>query len=68
MTQSRIPSSELGVNTAAASASVAPAGQPLIGLKNISKAYRARDLETVALDDVSIEIKAGEFVAVMGPL
>jgi putative ABC transport system ATP-binding protein len=51
-----------------ASASITPlAGQPLIRLNNISKAYRLRDLETAALDDVSIEIREGEFVAVMGP-
>jgi putative ABC transport system ATP-binding protein len=40
---------------------------PMIKLANISKLYRAGDVETTALDDVSLEIKPGEFVAVMGP-
>jgi len=39
----------------------------MIRLMNISKAYRTRDLETTALNDVTIEIGEGEFVAVMGP-
>jgi putative ABC transport system ATP-binding protein len=39
----------------------------LIRLRNVRKVYRTLDLETTALDDVSLEIKKGEFVAVMGP-
>jgi putative ABC transport system ATP-binding protein len=39
----------------------------LITLRNIRKNYRADNLETAALADVSLEIDAGEFVAVMGP-
>lgn len=39
----------------------------MIKLEHISKIYRAADVETVALDDVSLEIRAGEFLAVMGP-
>jgi len=39
----------------------------LIRLANIRKLYRTRDLETTALDDVSLDIEEGEFVAVMGP-
>jgi len=39
----------------------------MIRLTNISKTYRTRDLETRALDRVSLEIGQGEFVAVMGP-
>lgn len=40
---------------------------PLIQLRNIRKVYRASALETTALDDVSLDIDEGEFVAVMGP-
>jgi len=39
----------------------------LITLSHISKRYRTSELETTALDDVSLEIREGEFVAVMGP-
>jgi putative ABC transport system ATP-binding protein len=39
----------------------------VIRLNGIRKSYRLRDLETAALDNVSIEIGKGEFVAVMGP-
>ena len=36
-------------------------------LKHISKVYRAAEVETAALDDLSLEIGAGEFLAIMGP-
>jgi putative ABC transport system ATP-binding protein len=39
----------------------------LIKLANVRKLYRTHELETTALDDVSLEIHQGEFVAVMGP-
>lgn len=39
----------------------------IIQAHNISKIYKTGDLETVALADVSFEIKKGEFVAIMGP-
>ena len=39
----------------------------MIQVKHISKVYTSGDVETVALDDVSFEIKKGEFVAIMGP-
>jgi len=41
--------------------------QGVIRLSNISKLYRTSELETVALDDVSLEVEQGEFVAIMGP-
>src|SRR5690242_13151146 len=36
-------------------------------LRNISKNYRADNVETAALDAVSLQVDQGEFVAVMGP-
>lgn len=39
----------------------------MIKLQNLSKVYRTDDIETVALNEVNIEIEAGEFVAIMGP-
>jgi putative ABC transport system ATP-binding protein len=39
----------------------------MITLSRICKRYQTSDLETTALDDVCLEIKRGEFVAVMGP-
>lgn len=44
-----------------------PPAHPLIQLRNVRKVYRTSALETTALDDVSLDIDAGEFVAVMGP-
>jgi ABC-type lipoprotein export system ATPase subunit len=39
---------------------------PIISLKDISKLYGFGDATTVALDEVSLTIEAGEFVGVMG--
>jgi putative ABC transport system ATP-binding protein len=39
----------------------------MISIKNVSKIYATSDLETIALDNVSFEVKKGEFVAIMGP-
>ncbi len=39
----------------------------MLTLKNISKIYRTTDVETRALQDVSFEVTAGEFLAIMGP-
>ena len=39
----------------------------MIKLSNIKKSYRTTDIETLALNNISLEIKQGEFVAVMGP-
>jgi len=40
---------------------------PVIALKDVSKLYGFGDATTVALDEISLEIEQGEFVAVMGP-
>lgn len=39
----------------------------MIKTVNLTKVYRTEDVETTALDQVNIEIKEGEFVAIMGP-
>jgi putative ABC transport system ATP-binding protein len=39
----------------------------MLKLTNVCKTYRTTDIETLALNDVSLEIGAGEFVAIMGP-
>lgn len=39
----------------------------IIQTKNLTKIYKMDSLETVALSNVSFEIKKGEFVAIMGP-
>ncbi len=39
----------------------------MIHLNNIKKVFRTEDIETWALRDVNLEIKQGEFVAIMGP-
>ncbi len=56
----------MNANPAANAAAVGEA-QTLVRLANIRKLYRTRELETTALDDVSMEVRQGEFVAVMGP-
>jgi len=39
----------------------------MIKTENLQKIFRTEEVETLALNDVSIEINDGEFVAVMGP-
>lgn len=39
----------------------------MIKLTNISKSFYTEEIETVALDGVSLEVAEGEFVAIMGP-
>ena len=38
----------------------------MIKLQNLSKVYRTDEVETVALDNINVDIDAGEFVAVRG--
>lgn len=39
----------------------------MIHVSHLSKIYKTGDVETKALDDVSFDIREGEFVAIMGP-
>jgi putative ABC transport system ATP-binding protein len=39
----------------------------MIKAKNLSKVYRTEEVETPALNNVNLEINAGEFVSIMGP-
>lgn len=39
----------------------------MIKVENLTKVFRTEDVETIALDKVSFEVKNGEFVAIMGP-
>ncbi len=38
----------------------------IIELKNISKVFRTKDVETTALENVNLEVEKGEFVSIMG--
>jgi putative ABC transport system ATP-binding protein len=39
----------------------------MVKLTNIEKVYRTSTIETLALQDVNIDVKKGEFLSVMGP-
>ena len=39
----------------------------MIQLKNINKVYRTKTIETVALNEINLEVKEGEFLSIMGP-
>ena len=39
----------------------------MIQLQNIKKVFRTEEIDTSALREVSLEVKEGEFVAIMGP-
>ena len=39
----------------------------MIQIEKLSKIFRTEEVETIALNQVSLEVKDGEFVAIMGP-
>jgi putative ABC transport system ATP-binding protein len=39
----------------------------MIKITNLEKVYRTEEVETVALNKISVQVKEGEFVAIMGP-
>ena len=40
--------------------------QPVIRVENVSRTYRAGDMDVCALNGVSVTVEPGEFVAIMG--
>jgi putative ABC transport system ATP-binding protein len=40
---------------------------PIIALKNIRKTYYTDQIETLALKDINLDVKQGEFISIMGP-
>ena len=50
------------------SARIAPADLPVrISVEGLSKQFRSGGTEVIAVDDVSFQVKQGEFVALLGP-
>ena len=39
----------------------------MIKLTEINKIYRTNEIETVALENVNLEVENGEFLSIMGP-
>lgn len=39
----------------------------MIRIENLTKVFRTEEVETVALNNVSMHVKEGEFIAIMGP-
>ncbi|MFA6677859.1 MAG: ABC transporter ATP-binding protein [Bacteroidales bacterium] len=39
----------------------------MLKIENLSKIFRTEEIETIALNNISFEVKEGEFVAIMGP-
>ena len=39
----------------------------MIKLTGINKIYRTNEIETVALENVNLEVNKGEFLSIMGP-
>lgn len=39
----------------------------LLELKNINKSYQTKTLNTLALNDISLAVKEGDFISICGP-
>ena len=39
----------------------------IISLNGVEKVYRTKEIETIALDNVNLDVDRGEFLSVMGP-
>jgi putative ABC transport system ATP-binding protein len=47
--------------------SVASRGDIAVGLENVEKVYQTDRIETVALSDINLTVRRGEFISIMGP-
>src|SRR6478672_1088365 len=43
------------------------AAKTMINLQNIEKVYRTDTIETLALNNINLDIQKGEFLSIMGP-
>ena len=43
------------------------AAAPIVTIRNLSKIYAQGEIQVTALDNISLDIQAGEFLALMGP-
>ena len=41
--------------------------ETMISLQQVEKIYRTKELETVALENVNLDVRKGEFLSIMGP-
>ena len=41
--------------------------ETMISLRQVEKIYRTKELETVALENVNLDVRKGEFLSIMGP-
>lgn len=39
----------------------------IIRLTDVDKVYRTNEIETLALENVNLEVEEGEFLSIMGP-
>ena len=39
----------------------------MLKIENLRKVFRTEEVETIALNDVSMDVNEGEFIAIMGP-
>jgi putative ABC transport system ATP-binding protein len=54
-------------DSTAAGLAVARGGGTAVGLENVEKVYQTDKIETVALSDINLSVRRGEFISVMGP-
>lgn len=39
----------------------------MIEIKGLNKVFRTEEVETAAINNISLQVEKGEFVAIMGP-